>query len=89
MRILAIRAFIAGRKPYGVYAQFFEIIEFLRDSIQIAVSKDKSRAYVVGERMLYMPCDYDVTLCLAGLDGEKTYRIRELNITALVQICGK
>ena len=26
--------------------------------------------------------DYDVTLCLAGLDGEKTYRIRELNITA-------
>ena len=49
---------------------------------EMVVSKDKSRAYVVGERMLYMPCDYDVTLCLAGLDGEKTYRIRELNITA-------
>lgn len=48
------------------------------------VSRDKREAYVVGERILRIPRDYDydrrVRLC--GLDEEKLYMIDELGMTA-------
>ena len=49
---------------------------------EMLVSKDKSKAYVVGERFRGDPCDHDRVLKLRGLDEGKTYTIRELNVTA-------
>ena len=49
---------------------------------EMLVSKDKSKAYVVGERFRGDPCDHDRVLKLCGLDEGKTYTIRELNVTA-------
>lgn len=49
---------------------------------EMLVSKDKSKAYVVGERFRRDPCDHDRILKIYGLDDEKTYRIAELNLTA-------
>ena len=49
---------------------------------EIIVSKDKTRAYVVGERFSGDPCDHDRVLKLQGLDENKTYLIKELNIKA-------
>lgn len=49
---------------------------------EILVSKDKSKAYVVGERFRGVPCDHDRVLKLRGLDESKTYTVRELNVTA-------
>ena len=49
---------------------------------EMLVSKDKSKAYVVGERFRGDPCDHDRVLKLCGLDEGKTYAIRELNVTA-------
>lgn len=48
----------------------------------MVVSKDKSEAYVVGERILGIPCDYNQYLYLCGLDENALYKIEELNITA-------
>lgn len=49
---------------------------------EMLVSKDKSRAYVAGERFRGDPCDHDRTLKLRGLADDKIYRIEELNLTA-------
>ena len=49
---------------------------------EMLVGKDKSKAYVVGERFRADPCDHDRVLKLRGLDEGKTYAIRELNVTA-------
>ena len=49
---------------------------------EMLVSKDKSKAYLVGERFRGDPCDHDRVLKLRGLDEGKTYAIRELNVTA-------
>ena len=49
---------------------------------EMLVSKDKSKAYVVGERFRGDPCDHDRVLKLCGLDEEKTYTVKELNVTA-------
>ncbi len=49
---------------------------------EMLVSKDKSRAYVVGERFRGDPCDHDRILKLCGLDSDKTYVLRELGLTA-------
>lgn len=49
---------------------------------EMVISKDKSEAYVVGERFRGMPCDHDRILRFFGLDSQKTYHIRELDITA-------
>ncbi len=49
---------------------------------EIVVSKDKTAAYLVGERFRGDPCDHDRVLKLKGLAGDKMYRIAELNITA-------
>lgn len=49
---------------------------------EMIVSKDKTRAYVVGERFRGDPSDHDRILKLQGLDENKTYRIKELNLTA-------
>lgn len=49
---------------------------------EIIVSKDKSSAYVVGERFRGDPCDQDRILRLNGLDEAKIYDVRELNIRA-------
>lgn len=49
---------------------------------EMLVSKDKSKAYLVGERFRADPCDHDRVLKLRGLDEGKTYAIRELNVTA-------
>ena len=46
------------------------------------VSKDKSEAYVVGERTHGNPCDYNQYLYLRGLDADGLYEIEELKITA-------
>lgn len=48
----------------------------------MAVSKDKTKAYAVGERFRGEPCDRDRIIKLYGLDENKTYRIKELNVTA-------
>ncbi len=48
----------------------------------MVVSKDKSEAYVVGERILGIPCDYNQYLYLHGLDENALYKIEELNFTA-------
>lgn len=49
---------------------------------QMVVAKDKSKAYVVGERFRNDPCDHDRVLKLQGLDEQKNYYIREMGITA-------
>ncbi len=49
---------------------------------EMIVSKDKTRAYIVGERFRGDPCDHDRILKLNGLDESKTYYIKELNLTA-------
>lgn len=49
---------------------------------EMIVSKDKTKAYVVGERFRGDPCDHDRILKLNGLDENKTYLIKELNVTA-------
>ena len=48
----------------------------------MAVSKDKSKAYVVGERIHGLPSDYNQYVYLRGLDEDTLYQIEELNITA-------
>lgn len=49
---------------------------------EMVVSKDKNRAYLVGERFRGDPCDHDRILKLKGLDEDKTYIVKELNIKA-------
>lgn len=49
---------------------------------EMLVSKDKTIAYVVGERFRGDPCDHDRILKLRGLDENKTYLVKELNLTA-------
>ncbi len=49
---------------------------------EMVVSRDKSEAYVAGERVLCIPCDYNRYVHLRGLDENKTYRVEELDITA-------
>jgi len=49
---------------------------------EMIVSKDKTKAYIVGERFRGDPCDHDRILKLNGLDENKTYTIIELNVTA-------
>lgn len=49
---------------------------------EMLVSRDKSKAYLVGERFRGSPCDHDIVLKLNGLDEHKTYRIDELDIQA-------
>ena len=49
---------------------------------EMLVSKDKSKAYLVGERFRGDPCDHDRVMKLFGLNESKTYTIRELNVTA-------
>lgn len=49
---------------------------------EMIVSKDKTKAYLVGERFRGDPCDHDRVIKLSGLDEGKTYSIKELNITA-------
>ncbi len=46
------------------------------------VAKDKSAAYVVGERVHGVPCDYNRTLKIRGLDPDKLYEVEELGVTA-------
>lgn len=48
----------------------------------IVVSKDKSEAYLVGERIHGVPCDYNQYVYLSGLDENAFYEIEELNIKA-------
>lgn len=49
---------------------------------EMIVSKDKTRAYIVGERFRGDPCDHDRVLKLQGLDENKIYTVKELNLTA-------
>lgn len=49
---------------------------------EMLVSKDKSRAYLVGERFRGEPCDFDRIVKLNGLDENKKYIIKELGLTA-------
>lgn len=49
---------------------------------EMIVSKDKTKAYVVGERFRGDPCDHDRIMKLQGLNENKTYLIKELNVTA-------
>jgi len=49
---------------------------------EMIVSKDKTTAYVVGERFRGDPCDHDRILKIYGLDENKIYTIKELNVTA-------
>ena len=49
---------------------------------EMLVAKDKSEAYVVGERFRGDPCDHDRVLKLEGLDSNKVYKIVELGLTA-------
>ena len=48
----------------------------------MVVSKDKTKAYVVAERLRGYPVHKNRLLRLYGLDENKRYRIRELDITA-------
>ncbi len=48
----------------------------------MVVSKDKTRAYVVAERLRGYPVQKNRLLRLYGLDEKKRYRIRELGLTA-------
>lgn len=49
---------------------------------EMLVSKDKTKAYLVGERFRADPCDHDRVIKLNGLDKSKIYSIKELDITA-------
>ncbi len=49
---------------------------------EMLVAKDKSKAYVVGERFRGDPCDSDRIIKLRGLDANKCYHIKELDVTA-------
>ncbi len=49
---------------------------------EMVVSKDKSEAYVVGERIHGIPCDYNQYVYLSGLDENAVYEIEELKIEA-------
>lgn len=49
---------------------------------EMVVSKDKSEAYLVGERIHGLPCDYNQYVYLRGLDEDACYQIEELQITA-------
>ena len=49
---------------------------------EMVVSKDKTTAYVAGERIHGLPCDYNQYVYLRGLDDDALYEIEELNITA-------
>ena len=49
---------------------------------EMLVSKNKTRAYVVGERFRGDPCDHDRVLKLKGLDENKNYCIKDLNVMA-------
>lgn len=49
---------------------------------EMVVSKDKTKAYVAGERNRCEPCDQPKFLKLCGLSENKTYFIKELNLTA-------
>lgn len=49
---------------------------------EMLVAKDKSKAYVVGERFRADPCDSDRIIKLQGLDENKLYHIEELDMTA-------
>ncbi len=49
---------------------------------EMVVTKDKSRAYLVGERFRGDPSDHDRILKLYGLDENKTYYIKELDLKA-------
>lgn len=49
---------------------------------EMLVSKDKSKAYVVGERFRGDPSDHDRVLKLRGLDEGKKYTVKELNTVA-------
>ncbi len=49
---------------------------------EMIVAKDKTEAYVVGERFRGDPCDHDRLLKINGLDENKTYTIKELCVTA-------
>lgn len=49
---------------------------------EMLVSKDKTKAYVAGERFHGDPCDCNRFVRLYGLDENKIYRIEELNVTA-------
>lgn len=49
---------------------------------EMVVSKDKRRAYVVGERFRGDPSDHDRVVKLLGLDENKTYLVKELNVKA-------
>lgn len=53
-----------------------------KDFCVMVVAKDKSRAYIVGERFHGDPNDYDRALKLHGLDETRSYLIRELGVTA-------
>lgn len=48
----------------------------------MVVSQDKSEAYVVGERIHGLPCDYNQYIYLNGLDENALYEIEELHVTA-------
>ena len=47
-----------------------------------AVSKDKSAAYVVGERSLTLPRDVNRIIKIYGLDDDALYRVCELDLVA-------
>lgn len=49
---------------------------------EMAVSKDKSKAYVVGEWLRAVPGLFVHKVKLYGLAAEKTYHVEELNLTA-------
>ncbi len=48
---------------------------------EMIVYKDKTKAYIVGERFRGDPCDHDRILKLNGLDENKKYCIKELGLT--------
>ena len=48
---------------------------------ELAVSKDKTRAYAVGMVERFIPSDYNRRLRLKGLDENKRYHVRELGLT--------
>lgn len=49
---------------------------------EMVVSKDKKEAYVVGERIHGIPCDYNQYIYLRGLDDDTLYEIEELHLRA-------
>lgn len=49
---------------------------------EMVVSKDKKKAYLVYEQAHGEPCAHNRVLKLKGLDENKLYAIKELNVTA-------